>query len=144
MVSISRWRIILVVLSLVFGVLFALPNALPQDVRESLPGFMPKKVMNLGLDLQGGSYLLLEVDTEALRVERLTNMVEDVRTSLREEQILFSDLGVVNGGVNVRITDPTKTEAVPSMASASRTISSLSRSASATSFASSALISATA
>lgn len=111
MVSISRWRIILVVLSLVFGVLFALPNALPQDVRESLPGFMPKKVMNLGLDLQGGSYLLLEVDTEALRVERLTNMVEDVRTSLREEQILFSDLGVVNGGVNVRITDPTKIEA---------------------------------
>jgi preprotein translocase subunit SecD len=111
MVSISRWRIILVILSLVFGLLFALPNALSPDVRENLPGFMPKKVMNLGLDLQGGSYLLLEVDTEALRVERLTNMVEDVRTSLREEQILFSDLGVVNGGVNVRITDPTKTEA---------------------------------
>src|SRR5688500_16634637 len=111
MVSISRWRIILVVLSLVFGLIFALPNALPQDVRDSLPGFMPKQVMNLGLDLQGGSYLLLEVDTNALRAERLTNMVEDVRTTLREEQIVFADLGPVNGGVNVRITDPTQVEA---------------------------------
>ena len=99
MVSISRWRIILVVLSLVFGLIFALPNALPQNVRDSLPGFMPKQVMNLGLDLQGGSYLLLEVDTKALRNERLVNMVEDVRTTLREEQIAFGDLGVVNGGV---------------------------------------------
>jgi len=111
MVSISRWRIILVVLSLVFGLIFALPNVLPQDVRDSLPGFMPKKVMNLGLDLQGGSYLLLEVDTNALRAERLTNMVEDVRTTLREEQIVFADLGPVNGGVNVRITDPAQVEA---------------------------------
>jgi len=111
MVSISRWKVILVVLSVVFGLIFALPNALPQNVRDGLPGFMPNKVLNLGLDLQGGSYLLLEVDTEALRAERLTNMVEDVRTSLREEQIAFADLGVVNGGVNVRVVDPAQVDA---------------------------------
>lgn len=111
MVSISRWRILLVVLSLVLGLFFAMPNALPQDVRDNLPGFMPKKVMNLGLDLQGGSYLLLEVDTNALRVERLNNMAEDTRTLLRQEPIAFADLGVVNGGVNVRITDPAQIEA---------------------------------
>lgn len=111
MVSISRWRIFLVVLSLALGLLFAMPNALPQDVRDSLPGFMPKKVMNLGLDLQGGSYLLLEVDTNALRVERLNNMAEDARTLLRQETIAFGDLGVVNGGVNVRITDPAQVDA---------------------------------
>jgi preprotein translocase subunit SecD len=110
MVSLSRWKILLVIFSVVFGLFFALPNALPQDVREGLPGFMPKKVLNLGLDLQGGSYLLLEVDTEALRAERLTNMVEDVRTALREEQIAFADLGVVSGGVNVRIVDPAQVE----------------------------------
>ena len=44
--------------------LFTLPNVLPANVRDSLPGFLPKQTLNLGLDLQGGSYLLLEVDTD--------------------------------------------------------------------------------
>ncbi|MBL8772150.1 MAG: protein translocase subunit SecD [Phenylobacterium sp.] len=111
MVTLSRWKVVLVILSVVLGLLFALPNALPQSVRDGLPGFMPRQTLNLGLDLQGGSYLLLEVDTDALRSERLTNMVEDVRTTLREEQIAFADLGPVNGGVNVRIVDPGQVDA---------------------------------
>ncbi|MFZ5718167.1 MAG: protein translocase subunit SecD [Pseudomonadota bacterium] len=106
MLTLSRWKVLLVVLSVVLGVLFALPNALPQEVRDDLPGFLPKKTLNLGLDLQGGSYLLLEVDIPALRAERLVNTLEDVRTQLREARITHSDLRVVNGGVEVRITDP--------------------------------------
>lgn len=106
MLALSRWKIIAVVLSVVFGVLFALPTALPQNVRDSLPGFMPKQTLNLGLDLQGGSYLLLEVDTDALRREKLVNLVEDVRVTLREQQIGFSNLRQVNGEVSVQITDP--------------------------------------
>ncbi|MET0338310.1 MAG: protein translocase subunit SecD, partial [Caulobacter sp.] len=105
MIALSRWKIVLVVLALVFGVLFALPNVLPQRTVDSLPGWMPKQRLNLGLDLQGGSYLLLEVDTQALRVERLNNMVEDVRTTLRNEQIAFSGLGEQNGRISVFITD---------------------------------------
>src|SRR5690606_5413049 len=89
-------------------VLFALPNALPQSAREALPAFMPKNTLNLGLDLQGGSHLLLEVDTEALRKERLVNLVEDVRTNLREKNIPFSDLREVNGAVSVLVTDPAR------------------------------------
>lgn len=108
MISVSRWRIITVVLATVFGILFTLPNLLPATVRDSLPGFLPKKTLNLGLDLQGGSYLLYEVDLVALRAEKLTNLVEDVRTQLRDKQIEFTGLGVVNGEVNVRITDPNK------------------------------------
>ncbi|MES2896910.1 MAG: protein translocase subunit SecD [Pseudomonadota bacterium] len=106
MIALSRWKVILVVLAVIFGVLFSLPNALPQKVVDGLPGFMPKNRLNLGLDLQGGSYLMLEVDTAALRVERLTNLIEDVRTTLRDEKIVFSDLGQANGEVTVRITDP--------------------------------------
>ena len=108
MLSLSRWKVVLVVLSVVFGVLFALPNAIPPQYRSSLPGFLPSKTLDLGLDLQGGSYLLLEVDTAALRRERLTNLVEDVRTTLRNEKIEFSDLGLVGGEVAVRITDPAR------------------------------------
>ncbi len=108
MLALSRWKITAVVLSVIFGVLFALPTALPQNLRDSLPGFMPQKTVNLGLDLQGGSYLLLEVNTEALRAERLSNLVEDVRTNLRQEQIPFSELRQVNGQVTVQITDPAR------------------------------------
>jgi preprotein translocase subunit SecD len=110
MITVSRWRIIVVTLATLFGILFTLPNLLPPSLRDSLPAFLPKKTLNLGLDLQGGSYLLYSVDTQALRAERLTNMVEDVRTSLREEDIAFSDLGVLNGEVVMRITDPNQVD----------------------------------
>ncbi|MDG2523095.1 protein translocase subunit SecD [Caulobacter segnis] len=111
MIALSRWKIVLVVLALVLGVLFALPNVLPQRTLDSLPGWMPKQRLNLGLDLQGGSYLLLEVDTQALRTERLNNMVEDVRTTLRNDQIAFSGLGEQNGRITVLITDPAQANA---------------------------------
>jgi len=105
MMALSRWKVIVVFAAIIFGLLFALPNALPQSARDALPGFMPKKTLNLGLDLQGGSYLLLEVDTSALRKEKAVNLVEDVRKILRDERITFSDLAQTAGGVTVRITD---------------------------------------
>ncbi|MGA0604616.1 protein translocase subunit SecD [Phenylobacterium sp. VNQ135] len=106
MLNLSRWKVLLVVLTVIFGVLFTLPNVIPEQTRNGLPGFFPKQTLNLGLDLQGGSYLLLEVDLPALRAQRVTNTVEDTRTTLREAQIAFTDLGAVGEAVNVRITNP--------------------------------------
>ena len=106
MLAPSRWRLISVVAALIFGVLFTLPNLLPANLREALPAFLPKQTLNLGLDLQGGSYLKLSVDTGALRAEKTTNLIEDVRTTLRAEDIAFTDLGQVGQDVTVRITDP--------------------------------------
>lgn len=106
MMNPSRWKVIVVSLAVIFGVLFTLPNFLTQAQRDALPGFLPKKGLNLGLDLQGGSYILYSVDTNALRVERQTNLVEDVRTTLRDKQIAFADLGTAGPDVSVRITDP--------------------------------------
>ncbi|HEX8232293.1 MAG TPA: protein translocase subunit SecD [Caulobacteraceae bacterium] len=109
MLRISRWKIVLVALATVLSLLWAAPNVLPASVRAGLPGWM-SQTLNLGLDLQGGSYLLLEVDTAALTRERLNNLVEDVRTNLRAKQIAFADLGVVNGQVTVRVVDPARLE----------------------------------
>jgi preprotein translocase subunit SecD len=108
MLTLSRWKIVLVVASLLFGLIFTLPNLLSGS---TLPAWLPHQRLNLGLDLQGGSYLLLEVDTEALRKERLTNLTEDVRTKLQEAQTDFSGLGVTGDTVDVRITDSAKVDA---------------------------------
>jgi preprotein translocase subunit SecD len=108
MMNLSRWKVILVLLAAVLGGVFTLPNLLPASTLAALPGFLPKKTLALGLDLQGGSSLLMEVDVNALRAEHLTNMIEDVRTNLTQEQIAFTDLAQVNGTISVRITDPTR------------------------------------
>lgn len=105
MLTLSRWKIIAVTLSVIFGILFSLPNVLPQKMLDAMPSWLPHQKLNLGLDLQGGSYLLYEVDTEALRRERLSNMVEDVRLQLRNEQIPFGELAQQGEVVNVRIGD---------------------------------------
>jgi preprotein translocase subunit SecD len=111
MITVSRWKIIVVVLAALFGIVFTMPNLLPAAVRDSLPSFVPKQTLNLGLDLQGGSSLLYEVDMPALRAEKLTNLTEDARLALTKAQIQFTGLGVVNGEVNVRITDPAQVDA---------------------------------
>jgi preprotein translocase subunit SecD len=110
MLALTRWKLLLVLGSLLFGLIFTLPNVLPEATVASLPSWMPHQRLSLGLDLQGGSYLLYEVDTKALEQERLTNLVEDVRTRLSAGQITFSDLGVVGQVVSVRITDGTQIE----------------------------------
>ena len=68
---------------MLFGVVFTLPNVLPQKVLDQAPAWVPNQKLNLGLDLQGGSYLLLEVDTAAPKTERLITLLEDVRGNLR-------------------------------------------------------------
>ncbi|HTK36429.1 MAG TPA: protein translocase subunit SecD [Caulobacteraceae bacterium] len=110
MIQLRRWKVVLVVLATLFGIVFTLPNLLPASVTQSWPAILSQK-LNLGLDLQGGSYLLLEVDTAALQKETLNNLVEDVRRDLQTAQIPFTGLAVANGAVGVRITDPSQAPA---------------------------------
>src|SRR5690606_31759277 len=102
MIHLSRWKVILLALSFAFGLLFAWPNMLTADQRAALPGWIPKNGLSLGLDLQGGSYLLLEVDVPAMREKRLTNLGEDARTVLEEAQITTS--GIVQDASGVVVT----------------------------------------
>ena len=106
MINLSRWKVGLVLLATFLGILFSAPNFMPQDMRDSVKAFFPTQTLNLGLDLQGGSYLLLEVDTDSLVKDKVNALVEDVRARLKEDNVAFSNL-VANGtSVSVRITDP--------------------------------------
>ncbi|MHB8284228.1 MAG: protein translocase subunit SecD [Caulobacteraceae bacterium] len=115
MIQNRPWKIVLVLLAFAFGLVFTLPNLLPTSVVASMPSWASKR-LNLGLDLQGGSYLLLEVDTDALRKEELTNLVEDARRTLQTANINFTGLGVANPGapnasLQVRVTSPAQVDA---------------------------------
>ena len=74
MIYIGRWQTITVICILLLGFLFAFPNFVPDRVRGVMPGWLPKSTINLGLDLQGGSYLLLEVDMPGVVKERMETM----------------------------------------------------------------------
>ena len=106
MIQVTRWKVIILSLALLFGVLFTLPNFLTQSQRDALPGFMPHATLHLGLDLQGGSQLLFQVDRAALKKEKLTALVEDVRKKLQDAQIGATEPAVDNDVVRVGISDP--------------------------------------
>jgi len=77
------WKTVLVILVISLGVIFALPSLLYKE--NSNHWFFENKI-NLGLDLQGGSYLLLEVQTEVLIQEELNNISDSIRLIARELQ----------------------------------------------------------
>jgi preprotein translocase subunit SecD len=112
MLQVAPWRIWLVIVVTLIGSVIALPNLLPPNLRSSLPPFMQQTV-NLGLDLQGGSHLLLEVDVATLRRQQLDNLADSMATALRdaEPRIGYTGRGVVGDAARVRLIDATQAEA---------------------------------
>ncbi len=76
--------------------------------RRSRPGRSGRSVISCsGLDLQGGSYLLLEVDSNYVKKEKLDQVRDDIRRALRDAKIPYTGLAVRNDNVEVRITKDT-------------------------------------
>ncbi len=84
MLEFPRWKQISIWLIFALAVLFSAPNLLPRKALDSWPSWLPKRQLSLGLDLQGGSYMLLQVDTADVIATRLKSMPEEFRTVLRE------------------------------------------------------------
>ena len=111
MLRFSPWKITLIALVSLAGFIYTAPNFLSAETLEDLPGWVPQRQIVLGLDLQGGSYLLLEVETGAVQRERLETIVDDVRQTLREKRIGYTGLGMSQGAVSVRVRDEADVEA---------------------------------
>lgn len=108
MVQLPRWQRILILAILVVGGLYALPNFLPKSTLEELPDWVPAEQVNLGLDLRGGSYMLLEVDLKSLDEDQLKDLAAKVNFALREAKLGFSNLGVRDGVVAFTLRDTSK------------------------------------
>lgn len=107
-VSKISWRAVALLVVLVWGVLTALPNLLPESVLVRLPGFFPDKQVSLGLDLRGGSHLLLEVELAPVIAERLEGLLADSRTRLRRAGVVYQSLDVDGSAVVVVLEDATQ------------------------------------
>lgn len=109
MLQFPTWKVLLIVGITIIGVLLALPNVLTEKQRESLPGFLPSSPVNLGLDLQGGVYLLLEVDHQRSLIKQLEDLRRDAQSKLNAmrgaDRIYYSDMRVNPAGVDIRLAD---------------------------------------
>jgi protein-export membrane protein SecD len=92
------------------GLLAALPNILGPDIRKAMQQavVLPTQTLNLGLDLRGGSYLLLEVKAGPVFTERLRGKTGDIRAALRKEDIQFTGLSVKGDVLSVTIPQADK------------------------------------
>ena len=92
MLYFQTWKLVLILGACLLGVIFALPNAFAPETVARWPSFLPHKQVSLGLDLRGGSHLLLEVDMGAVEKERLAGLVDEIRTQLTGAKIGYTDL----------------------------------------------------
>ena len=104
MLYFSRWKAAAIILTAFVVCLCAVPNFLPASMVASWPKALQRHVV-LGLDLQGGSHMLLAVDTAAVRKEKLDALRDDVRRVLRDARIGYTGLVVRGTTVEVRIRE---------------------------------------
>ncbi len=105
-----KWRATLVAAFAVLGVLFLAPTFLGPDV--NLPGFLPSERLHLGLDLQGGMHLVLEVEAEKAVENALERVAGELRDDLREQRVRTRTVEARGGEIRVVARDAEAAEAV--------------------------------
>ncbi|WP_316160112.1 protein translocase subunit SecD [Bradyrhizobium sp. SZCCHNRI20481] len=108
MLYFTRWKALGIILTALVVCLCAVPNFFSEATVKTWPAWAQRRLV-LGLDLQGGSYLLLEVDSNYIKKERLDAVRDDVRRTLRDAKIGYTGLVSRGDGVEVRITKESDT-----------------------------------
>ena len=95
MLIFENWKKVLILIVSIFAILFSLPNFISKN---NVPNFFKAGEIRLGLDLQGGSYLLLEVQSDSLQTDRLNSVADELRIALRNAnpRIGYKNLSVIN------------------------------------------------
>jgi len=104
MLYFSRWKMIATILTAAIFCLLAVPNFFGQENLKKLPVWAQRHVV-LGLDLQGGSHILLEVDINDVRRQKAESLRDDVRRVLRDARVGYTNLVTRGLTVEVRIRD---------------------------------------
>ena len=108
MMRFATWKVVTILLGTLFAALVVVPSLLPPGARAALDRVLPSpaKTVVLGLDLQGGAHLLLEVDAAALTKTQVDNLRDDARRLLRENAVkLAGGIGLQSRGIQFRVPD---------------------------------------
>ena len=92
--NLSKIRAAILLFLVFLGIAYAIPNFLNSSVKNTSFSFLPGKSINLGLDLKGGSYLLLKADMDIVFSEKLEILLSDIRSALRKSKIGYKKLSV--------------------------------------------------
>ena len=113
MLDFPRWKVWAVSLLVLVGISFAVPSFFPESVVARWPGFLPRAQVNLGLDLAGGSHLLLEAETGDIQKQQLEQMEEAVRTEMRrtDPRIEIGEISTSGGRLSFLVRDPSRVDA---------------------------------
>ena len=113
MLEFPRWKVWLVSLVVALGVLFSIPSLIAgTPYAASWPKWLPSYKISLGLDLAGGSHLLLEADARDAQKQRLQAMEDSVATELRRDpRIEVGDISTTGGRLSFLVRDPTQVDA---------------------------------
>src|ERR1700755_3553062 len=104
MLYFTRWKALAIILTALVVCLCAVPNFFPESKVKTWPAWAQRRLV-LGLDLQGGSYLLLEVDSNYVKKDKLDQVRDDVRRTLRDARIGYTGLATRPDSVEVRVKD---------------------------------------
>ena len=116
MLDFPRWKMWAVSLLCLFGIALAIPSFVPEAQVAKWPSFLPSSRINLGLDLAGGSHLLLEGDTSDVAKQRLDQMEDIIRSELRRAKIEVGDMSTAGNRLSFLVRDPSKVDAVREIA----------------------------
>ena len=113
MLDFPKWKVWLVWATIAFCALLAIPSIVPADARAKWPGWVPQPVINLGLDLAGGSYILLEADTADVAATRIEAMRETITTEMRRgnPRIAIGDISTRDGQLSFMVRDASQVDA---------------------------------
>src|ERR1039458_1099007 len=105
MLYFQTWKVILILAVCALGVIFSAPNLFQATTVDSWPSFVPKRQVSLGLDLRGGSHLLLEVDMASVERERLNGLVDEIRGALLDAKLGYTGLAIEGDHVAFSLRD---------------------------------------
>jgi preprotein translocase subunit SecD len=113
MLDFPRWKVWGICLLCLVGVLFAVPSLFPESQVAKWPAVIPSARISLGLDLAGGSQLLLEAETSEVAKQRLEQMEETIRLGLRRNtpRIEIGDISTSGGRLSFLVRDPALVDA---------------------------------
>src|SRR3954468_406005 len=113
MLDFPRWKVWGICLLCLAGILFAVPSLFPVSQVGKWPAVVPSARINLGLDLAGGSQLLLEAETGEVAKQRLATMEETIQLGLRRltPRIEIGDISTAGGRLSFLVRDPAQVDA---------------------------------